>query len=184
MRPSWTLSTPSHLPVPRDSLGGEEYEASVKEDQGENDEESVAHSPKVGIVEHLTSLGRAAKRNRFRTKNPWKVVDQTRGNPLLGDKKLWGEQVIEVRLYLQIYVERTKNRESGRNKTQSISSPGRLEHGASVPESLEKAGSHIQMSQTGIRTSCPRETKRKWAVRCWDTKEGKLRVHLPERLRG
>lgn len=101
-----------------------------------------------------------------------------KGDPLFGDKKLWGEQVIEVRLYRQIYVGRTKKVAGIR---QSISSPGRLEHGASVPERLEKAGSHIQMSQTGIRTSCPRETKRKWALRCWDTKEGKVRFHLPAR---
>lgn len=107
-----------------------------------------------------------------------------KGDPLLGDKKLWGEQVIELRLYLQNYVGRTKKKNDKTGiRHKSISSPGRLEHGASVPERLEKAGSHIQMSQTGIRTSCPRETKRKWPLRCWDTKEGKVRLHLPERLR-
>lgn len=32
----------------------------------------------MGIVEQLTTLGRKTKRNRLRTKSPWKVMDHMR----------------------------------------------------------------------------------------------------------
>ena len=47
-----------------DSLGGEEHEASVEENQREDDEQSVAHALPVYVVEQFTGLGRAAERNR------------------------------------------------------------------------------------------------------------------------
>lgn len=57
-----------HPPTPHsgraDSPGGEEHEASVEENQREDDEQSVAQAPPVCVVEQFTGLGRAAKRNR------------------------------------------------------------------------------------------------------------------------
>lgn len=51
------MCVPTSPAPPLDSLGGEEHKASVEEDHGEDDEERVAHSLLVCIVEHLTGLG-------------------------------------------------------------------------------------------------------------------------------
>ena len=61
---------PSHLPDPHgraDSLGGEEDQSGVEEDQGEDEEESVTHVLILRVVDHLTGLRRAARRNGLRT---------------------------------------------------------------------------------------------------------------------
>ena len=63
LRPSTCPPAPPHSGR-ADSLGGEEHEASVEENQREDDEQSVAHALPAYVVEQFTGLGRAAERNR------------------------------------------------------------------------------------------------------------------------
>lgn len=82
-----------------DSLRREEHEASIEEDQGEDDEEGVAHFPPGRVIEHLTGLGRAAEENRPQANGgDWEVGGKegaVKGQGLLSRKRLHGPGLAE-----------------------------------------------------------------------------------------